>query len=76
MTDPLTDAVRRIKGIQEDVERLKSGTDEEGEARLLFSVQEQAVADDDVTVDRGETETVDDGGFYNSAGYDTSSYSS
>lgn len=50
MTDPLTDAVRRIKDLQEDVERLKSGQDEEGESRLLFSVQEQGVAADTLAV--------------------------
>jgi hypothetical protein len=46
MTDALTDAVRRLKQLQEDVERLKAGQDEEGEPRLLFSVGEQAVAAD------------------------------
>jgi hypothetical protein len=71
MTDPLTDAVRRIKGLQEDVERLKAGQDEEGESRLLFAVQEAAVAADDVPDIREQT--IDDGGVY-SATYGTSSY--
>jgi|APHM01.1.fsa_nt_gi hypothetical protein len=50
MTDPLTDAVRRLKELQQDVERLQSGQDEEGEPRLFFNAQEQAVGDDDSTV--------------------------
>jgi hypothetical protein len=50
MTDPLTDAVRRLKQLQQDVERLQSGEDEEGEPRLFFSALEQGVADDDLAV--------------------------
>jgi hypothetical protein len=46
MTDALTDAVRRLKKLQQDVERLKSGENEEGQPRLLFSAQEQTVAED------------------------------
>jgi hypothetical protein len=45
MTDPLTDAVRRLKQLQQDVERLQSGEDEEGEPRLFFQSQDQAVAE-------------------------------
>jgi hypothetical protein len=64
MTDGLTDAVRRLKGLQEDIERLKSGQDEEGEPRLLFSAQEQAVAIDSIRTGpdeaRGETATASD----------------
>jgi hypothetical protein len=44
MTDPLTDAVRRLKKLQQDVERLQSAEDEEGEPRLFFTAQEQAQA--------------------------------
>jgi len=44
MTDPLTDAVRRLKKLQQDVERLKSAQDEEGEPRLLFQVSDRATA--------------------------------
>jgi len=44
MSDPLTDAVRRLKQLQQDVERLKSAQDEEGEPRLLFQVSERATA--------------------------------
>jgi hypothetical protein len=46
MTDPLTDAVRRLKELQQDVERLQSAEDEEGEPRLFFTSQEQAQATD------------------------------
>jgi hypothetical protein len=42
MTDPLTDAVRRLKKLQQDVERLQSAENEEGEPRLFFTAQEQA----------------------------------
>jgi hypothetical protein len=45
MTDPLTDAVRRLKQLQQDVERLQSGQEQEGEPRLFFQTQEQAVAE-------------------------------
>jgi hypothetical protein len=72
MTDALTDAVRRIKGLQEDVERLQAGQDEEGEPRLLFQIQEAAVGDDSVSVADGPD--VDDTGAYNSASYDTHTY--
>jgi hypothetical protein len=57
MTDGLTDAVRRLKGLQEDIERLKAGQDEEGEPRLLFSIQEQATATDVIRVGPDETQT-------------------
>jgi hypothetical protein len=44
MTDPLTDAVRRLKELQQDVERLQSGQEQEGEPRLFFQTQEEGVA--------------------------------
>jgi hypothetical protein len=59
MTDALTDAVRRIKQLQQDVERLKSSENEEGQPRLLFSVQEQTVADDAVSVRPPDFENVE-----------------
>jgi hypothetical protein len=71
MTDPLTDAVRRLKGLQEDVERLKSGQDEEGEPRLLFKVQEAAVANDVQDVPQAQRQVA---GNINHAQYDTSAY--
>jgi len=46
MTDELTDAVRRIKELLADVERLKAGDDQRGVPRLLFSQSETAVASD------------------------------
>ena len=46
MTDPLTDAVRRLKELQEDVERLKAGRDEEGEPRVFIAEQDRGVATD------------------------------
>jgi hypothetical protein len=42
MTDELTDAVRRLKELQTDVERLKASRDQEGVPRLLFQVTEAA----------------------------------
>jgi len=50
MTDELTDAVRRLKELQADVERLKAGDDQRGVPRLLFSQSETAVASDVSTV--------------------------
>jgi len=44
MTDELTDAVRRLKELQTDVERLKASRDQEGVPRLLFQVIEVAEA--------------------------------
>jgi hypothetical protein len=72
MTDGLTDAVRRLKKLQQDVERLKSGEDEEGEPRLLFSIQEQAAADDRPTL--RQQRQINDDGHWNSIGYTTASY--
>jgi hypothetical protein len=59
MTDALTDAVRRIKKLQQDVERLKSSENEEGQPRLLFSIQEQTTADDAVSVRPPDFENVE-----------------
>jgi len=50
MTDPLTDAVKRLKRLQQDVERLKAGQDEEGEPRLFVTAQEVAVASDSIEI--------------------------
>jgi hypothetical protein len=72
MTDELTDAVRRLKGLQEDIERLQSGQDEEGEPRLLFSSEEDAVASENTAISAGPR--VDDTGAYNSASYNTHTY--
>lgn len=55
MTDPLTDAVRRLKQLQEEVERLKSGQNEEGEPRLLFQLQDRATASEVVAIGPDET---------------------
>jgi len=46
MTDPLTDAVRRLKGLQEDVERLKAAQNEEGEPRIFLQEQDAVGVDD------------------------------
>jgi len=46
MTDELTDAVRRLKELQSDVERLKAGDDQRGVPRLLFSQSETVVGSD------------------------------
>jgi len=60
MTDDLTDAVRRLKELQADVERLKAGDDQRGVPRLLFSQSETAVANDTpklIDADTATTET-------------------
>jgi hypothetical protein len=111
MTNPLTDAVRRLKELQQDVERLQSAEDEEGEPRLFFTTQEQAQATEetrigpdipafeqanatdrqaklvlndilgtdvataaDIQEDLRLQRTQNDDGFYNSIGYNVSSY--
>jgi DNA polymerase/3'-5' exonuclease PolX len=50
MTTELTDAVRRLKELQSDVERLKAARDQEGVPRLFFETDEEAVAVDDLVV--------------------------
>jgi len=55
MTDDLTDAVRRLKELQADVERLKAGDDQRGVPRLLFSQFETAVANDASTLIDADT---------------------
>jgi len=57
MTDDLTDAVRRLKQLQADVERLKAGDDQRGVPRLLFSQSETAVANDTPRVIDADTAT-------------------
>jgi hypothetical protein len=68
MTDPLTDAVRRLKGLQEDIERLKSEQDEEGEPRLFFVEDEFVAVANDLVLDSGRLE---DDAVYNDATYQT-----
>jgi len=46
MTDGLTDAVRRIKGLQRDVEQLKSAREQEGVPLIVLQSAEQAAASD------------------------------
>lgn len=50
MTDPITDAVRRLKQLQQDVERLKAGQNEEGEPRLFVAETDRAAARDEENV--------------------------
>ena len=59
MTDPLTDAVRRLKELQEDVERLKAGRDEEGEPRVYISERDRSTATDEQHVRANDVEAVD-----------------
>jgi hypothetical protein len=65
MSDSLTDAVRRLKGLQADVERLKAERDQEGVPRLFFTAPEDALAVDTLTLLRedilgAETAVADD----------------
>jgi hypothetical protein len=59
MTDPLTDAVRRLKKLQQDVERLQSGEDEEGEPRLFFQSQDRAIAETTIELAAPDIEQVE-----------------
>jgi len=59
MTDELTDAVRRIKELQADVERLKAGDDQRGVPRLLFSQSETGVARDTSAIVGADTATTE-----------------
>ena len=59
MTDPITDAVRRLKELQEDVERLKAGRDEEGEPRVYISERDRSTATDEQHVRGNDVEAVD-----------------
>ena len=61
MTDAITDAVRRLKRLQEDVERLKAGRDQEGEPRIFLTEQESVDVEDALKIvadDIAATETV------------------
>jgi len=57
MSDPLTEAVRRLRQLQEDVERLKSG--DEGESRILRLINEPTIVSDVVSARLNDTEVVD-----------------
>jgi hypothetical protein len=46
MSDPLRDAAARLRGLKEDVERLKSGRREEGVLRLLRQLIDDTTVDD------------------------------
>jgi len=46
MTDGLTDAVRRLKGLQEDVEQLKAAREQEGVPLIILQDSEGATASD------------------------------
>jgi len=59
MTDELTDAVRRLKELQADVERLKAGDDQRGVPRLLFSQSETAVASERVEIIAADLQQAD-----------------
>jgi len=70
MTDPLTDAVRRLKGLQEDVERLKAAQDQEGEPRLFFDQSDRVLVSD--TSRTRKQRTLEESGIYGQVGYNTS----
>lgn len=59
MSDALTDAVRRLKALREDVERLKAAQNEEGEVRLFFPSEDVATASDAVDVVGGNVTAAD-----------------
>ena len=90
MTDPITNAVRRIKTLQEDVERLKAGRDDEGEPRVFIAEQDRGVATDTINLRASDIDAEDvalamdeqairkqrelESAFWGSAGWATSSY--
>lgn len=59
MSDDLTEAVRRLKGLREDVERLKAARDEEGEIRLFIQDADVAGATDAVAVRGSDLSALD-----------------
>lgn len=46
MSNEITRAIRKLRGLKEDVERLKSGTDEEGQTRFLRLITDRIVVSD------------------------------
>jgi len=58
MSSDLTEAVRRLRGLKEDVERLKAARDEEGELRYLRQITDTTQASD--AVDVGPDAAVED----------------
>lgn len=48
MADHVTEAVRRLRELQESVERIKADRDTDGEVRFLRDVLETSISDDDV----------------------------
>ena len=58
MTDPLQEAVKRLRNLRSDVERLKSGSRAGGVLRMLRQVSEKTAVDD--TVETGPAAEVDD----------------
>jgi len=69
MTDPLTDAVRRLKGLQEDIERLKAAQEQEGEPRLFFEQDERVLVSDSTRTRKQRT--LEEDGIYGQVGYNT-----
>lgn len=69
MTDDITEAVRRLRSVQMQVERLKGG--DKGNVRNLRAVDDVVAADDDVTV--SELTTVDTIAKYDATSYDDGS---
>jgi hypothetical protein len=67
MTDALTDAIRRIKDLQQDVERLKS-SGKQGQPRVLFVTAEQSRTSD-VNAGIQSRRDVSSVGAYNARGY-------
>jgi len=58
VSDPLQEAVKRLRNIRSDVERLKSGSRAGGVLRMLRQVSETTTAED--TVETGPDADVDD----------------
>lgn len=69
MTDDITEAVRRLRSVQMQVERLKGG--DKGNVRNLRAVDDVLAADDDVAV--SELTTIDTIAEYDTTNYDDGS---
>lgn len=59
MSDDLTEAVKRLLELKEDVERLKGATDEEGEVRILRVVQDDTTTGEAVNSRLNDAEVTD-----------------
>jgi pyridoxal biosynthesis lyase PdxS len=70
MTNNLTEAVRRIRQLQQDVDRLQSGGDE-GVARIIREADDTTDTQDSATANARQANTIQ----YDSSAYGSDGYS-